>query len=80
MAKKIEFDFEAIKVRILEYLSSQSEWASFLNYGVIDNLISAIANEMAYQIQYSEYNSMENFWNMARNRSSLLQMSPMHGI
>lgn len=79
MAKKIEFDFEAIKVRILEYLSSQSEWASFLNYGVIDNLISAIANEMAYQIQYSEYNSMENFWNMARNRSSLLQMSPMHG-
>ena len=79
MAKKIEFDFEAIKVRILEYLSSQSEWASFLNYGTIDNLISAIANEMAYQIQYSEYNSMENFWNMARNRSSLLQMSPMHG-
>lgn len=79
MAKKIEFDFEAIKVRILEYLSSQSEWASFLNYGAIDNLISAIANEMAYQIQYSEYNSIENFWNMARNRSSLLQMSPMHG-
>ena len=34
---------------------------------------------MSYQIQYAEYNTVENFWNMARNRSSLLQMSPMHG-
>ena len=79
MAKKIAFDFESIKNRILQDLSAKSEWASFLNYGVIDNIVSSIANEMAYQIQYSEYNSTENFWNMARNRSSLLQMSPMHG-
>lgn len=79
MAKKIAFDYESIKNRVLENLSAQSEWASFLNYGVIDNIISSIVNEMSYQIQYSEYNTTENFWNMARNRSSLLQMSPMHG-
>lgn len=76
---KIAFDYESIKNRVLQDLSAQSEWASFLDYGVIDNIISSIANEMAYQIQYSEYNTIENFWNMARNRSSLLQMSPMHG-
>ena len=79
MAKKIAFDYESIKNRVLKNLSAQSEWASFLDYGVIDNIISSIVNEMAYQIQYAEYNTTENFWNMARNRSSLLQMSPMHG-
>ena len=79
MAKKIAFDYESIKNRVLQDLSAQSEWASFLDYGVIDNIISSIVNEMSYQIQYAEYNTIENFWNMARNRSSLLQMSPMHG-
>lgn len=79
MAKKIAFDYESIKNRVLQNLSAQSEWASFLDYGVIDNIISSIVNEMSYQIQYAEYNTTENFWNMARNRSSLLQMSPMHG-
>lgn len=76
---KIAFDYESIKNRVLQNLSAQSEWASFLNYGVIDNIISSVVNEMSYQIQYAEYNTIENFWNMARNRSSLLQMSPMHG-
>lgn len=79
MAKKIAFDYESIKQRISQNLSSKSEWASFLSFGVIDNIISSISNEMAYQIQYAEYNSMENYWNLARNKSSLLQMSPMHG-
>lgn len=79
MAKKIAFDFQSIKNRIVQNLSSKSEWATFLSYGTIDNLIDCIANELSYEIQYSEYNTMENWWNLARNRSSLLQMSPMHG-
>ena len=77
---KISFDFDSIKNRILTSLSSMSEWASFLDYGTIDNVVSSLSNEMAYEIQYAEYNTIENFWNMARNRSSLLQMSPMHGF
>lgn len=76
---KIAFDYDSIKNRIITNLSSQSEWASFLDYGTTDNVISSLANEMAYEVQYGEYNTIENFWNMARNRSSLLQMSPMHG-
>lgn len=76
---KISFDYQSIKDRILQILSSKSEWASFLGYGAIDNVISSIANEMAYQVQYSEYNALENYWNLARNKSSLLQMAPMHG-
>jgi hypothetical protein len=79
MAKKIAFDYESIKNRIEQKLSSMSEWATFLSFGPIDNIISAISNELCYDIQYGEYNTMENFWNLARNRSSLLQMSPMHG-
>ena len=79
MAKKISFDYESIKNRVKEQLSRESEWSSFLDYGAIDNIISSLANELSYEIQYSEYSSIENFWNMARNRSSLLQMSPMHG-
>jgi hypothetical protein len=77
---KISFDFEAIKERVIKKLSSESEWANFLSYSAIDNVVSAIVNEMTYDIQYSEYNTIENFWNMARNKSSLLQMSPMHGF
>ena len=76
---KIQFDYDSIKQRLLTYLASTSSWASFLDYGTIDNVLASIANEMAYEIQYSEYSCIENFWNMARNRSSLLQMSPMHG-
>ena len=79
MAKTIAFDYDSIKDRVITNLSSQSEWASFLNYGVIDNIVSSIVNELSYEIQYSEYLSYENYWNLARNRSSLLQMSPMHG-
>lgn len=77
---KVSFDYYAVKQRILDNLASMSEWASFLDYGSIDNVIGSLANEMAYEIQYGEYNTMENFWGMARNRSSLLQMSPMHGF
>lgn len=77
---KIQFDYDAIKERVLKKLSAESEWANFLSYGVIDNVISSIVNELAYEIQYGEYNTIENFWGMARNKSSLLQMSPMHGF
>ena len=77
---KIQFDYESIKERVLKNLSSQSEWANFLSYGTIDNVISSIVNELAYETQYGEYNTIENMWFMARNKSSLLQMSPMHGF
>ena len=76
---KIQFDFDSVKNRIIKNLASMSSWASFLDYGTMDNVIASLANEMAYEVQYSEYNCFENYWNLARNRSSLLQMSPMHG-
>ena len=64
---KIAFDYESIKNRVLQNLSAQSEWASFLDYGVIDNIISSVVNEMSYQIQYAEYNTVENFWKIHHN-------------
>ena len=50
MAKKISFDYDAIINRIKEDLSSQSEWASFLDYGAFDNVLASLANEMSYEI------------------------------
>jgi hypothetical protein len=75
----ISFDFNSIKSRILTNLSAKSEWSEFLSYGVIDNLIDVMAQEMAYEIQYKEYLTMENWWTKARNKSSLLTEAPVHG-
>lgn len=75
----IQFDFDSIKNRIKENLQNKSEWADFLSYGVADNIIDPIAQEMAYQMQYNEYLTIENMWKKARNKSSLLVQSPIHG-
>jgi hypothetical protein len=75
----VAFDFTAIKNRILTNLQAKSEWIEFLSYGVIDNLIDAIAQELAYDVQYKEYLTRENWWSQARNKSSLLIEAPVHG-
>lgn len=79
MSSTISFDYESINKRMSDDLSSKSEWASFLDYGVIKNLIAPISQEMAYQVQASEVYSYENFWRKARNKSSLMVQSPVHG-
>jgi hypothetical protein len=75
----IQFDFESIKQRILTTLSSKSEWAEFLSFGTNSLLVDAIAQELAYEVQYKEYLSFENIWSKSRNKSSLLLNAPIHG-
>lgn len=75
----ISFDFTSIKNRIIQNLSAKSEWSNFLSFSTVDNLISVIAQEMAYQVQYKEYLTNENWWIKARNKSSLLVESPVLG-
>jgi len=75
----IQFDFESIKSRILNTLSSKSEWAEFLSYGTNSLLLDAIVQELVYEIQYKEYLTYENWWSLARNKSSLLVIAPIHG-
>jgi len=75
----IAFDFQSIKQRILNTLSSKTEWASFLDYGTTSLLIDSIAQELAYEVQYREYLVQENWWGLARNKSSLLVEAPVHG-
>lgn len=75
----IQFDFDSIKQRIMTTLSSKSEWAEFLSFGTNSLLIDSIAQEMAYQIQYKEYLTFENWWSLARNKSSLLVTASIHG-
>lgn len=75
----IKFDYQSIKNRVLQRLSANEDWASFLSYSAVDGLISAIFTEVAYCIGYCEKNEVENFWNKARNKSSLLVQSGVHG-
>lgn len=80
MGKKIQFDYTSILNRMLTSLASKSLWADFLQYGVAENLYSPIAQEMAYSMGYDEYLTVENMWGKARNKSSLLVQSSVHGF
>ena len=75
----VAFDFTSIKNRIIDNLRSKEEWSSFLSFGVVENLIDPICQELAYANQYQEYLTFENWWSKARNKSSLLVQSPVHG-
>ena len=79
MSNVISFDYDSILQRLRENFKSKSEWADFLSYSVIDNLISPIAQELAYAMQYNEYLTYENWWSLARNKSSLLVQSSLLG-
>jgi len=73
------FDFNAIKSRIITALQTKSQWADFLGYGVDILINDAVSQELAYQAQYHEYLTNENWWSKARNKSSLLVESPVLG-
>ena len=68
----IKFDYDSINNRILENLQTKSEWADFL-------INDAVSQELAYEVQGKEYYTTENWWSKARNKSSLLVESPVHG-
>ena len=76
---KISFDYDSILKRMMDSISSKSEWASFLTFGVTENIFSPVAQEIAYLAQYKEYLTNENWFSKARNRSSLLVQSSVHG-
>lgn len=76
---QIAFDYDSILSRMMTKLSSKSLWADFLSFGVAENLFAPIAQEMAYSMGYDEYLTIENMWSKARNKSSLLVQSPVHG-
>jgi|WetSurMetagenome_2_1015567.scaffolds.fasta_scaffold03945_4 hypothetical protein len=75
----IKFDYDSVKDRIVTSLSTKSEWAQLLEYGVDMNLLESIIQELVYETQYKEYLTYENWWSLARNKSSLLVEAPVHG-
>lgn len=76
---KIQFDYESIKNRVVKNLSKQEGWEESMAYSAVDSIISAFAEELGIDMNGIEAYSYENFWSKARNKSSLLVMSPMHG-
>lgn len=75
----ISFDYESILNRLRNNLSTKSEHSDILYFGANAKILESISQESAYEMQYDEYLTRENWWDLARNSSSLLVMSPMHG-
>lgn len=75
----VAFDYQSITDRITTTLKTKSLWTDIPITGTEANLIYAVSQEMAYSNQYKEYQTFENFWDKARNISSLLVEAPVHG-
>ena len=71
MSEVIKFDYDSILDRMKQSASDKN----LLTFGVLENILAPVAKEMEYQMNATEYYSYENFWNKARNRSSLLAQS-----
>jgi len=74
----VQFDYDSINNRILANLSAKSEHKNVMQDSALQILVSAIAQEDAYEMEYSEYLTYENNWALARNKSSLLTESKVH--
>lgn len=73
------FDWASIKERILTSLSGKTEHSEVLNDSATIKFVEAIAEEQENEVLYYEYNTMENNWELAQNKSSLLTESKVHG-
>lgn len=72
----IAYDFDSIKNRVVANLAQKEEWSNGLAQGAVTHLIEAIVQEVAYEMQAKEYYTFENWWSLARNKSSLLAEAP----
>ena len=73
-----QYNYEAIRQRILTNLSNKSEHNNVFSNGAIVNLIEAISEELEDEMLQDEYLTIENNWALAQNKSSLLTESKVH--
>jgi hypothetical protein len=74
------YDYNAILTRVKARLLAKSEHADIIYSGVNARVLEALSEEWGFINQYLEYAVRENYWSLARNRSSLLAESPVHGF
>lgn len=73
-----QYDYESIRLRILNNLSAKTEHQNVFNNGAIVNIIEAISEELEDEMLQDEYLTTENNWELAQNKSSLLTESKVH--
>lgn len=74
-----QFDYESIKQRIITNLLTKSEHQEVLDDSAVIALVEAVSQENEDSMSNSEYHTYENNWMLARNKSSLLTESKIHG-
>lgn len=71
------FDTAAIKERLMARIKVNTEWAQFIDDGVVSNLIDDYSEGLAELARYLEYLTGEKKWSTARNMSSLTSMAKL---
>lgn len=74
----LSWDFDSIQARLINRLRSKTSWATVLPESTNARLLDSFAEEFADLANYGEYNTRENTWTLARNRSSLLAVEAIH--
>ncbi len=75
----LQFDYQSILNRLLANLSTKTEHKQVLNDSSVKAIMEVVAQEMEDTMSNSEYLTLENNWSLARNKSSLLTESRVHG-
>jgi len=73
------FDFDSIVNRIFAYLSAKEEHKNIFEDSAYTSLIESFAQELEFYYTAEGYHTRENQWKLARNKSSLLAQSDVHG-
>ena len=68
----LKFDFDSIRLRLIDRLKAKNSWKDILYFGAQTRLIDSISEELSYDMQYDEFLSREIKWDTARQRSSLI--------
>jgi len=71
----MQFDYEAVRLRMINSLRSKVSWAEILDFSSNAKIIEVFAKEVSELGNFDIYLTRENQWSLAKNISSLLSSS-----
>ena len=74
-----KFDSTSIETRLLDFLTQQPDWKRIIEESAVRSVLSTMAEGNAELARYLEYLLRESRWDLAKNLTSLLTMSPYLG-
>jgi hypothetical protein len=73
-----DFSFESSKLRVLERLRSQADWAKILPTSTNSILINAFVEEIQELARYLEQTALNNRWKFSKNRASIVGQAQLY--